>query len=82
MDASSIIQALGGPGEIAKATGWPYTTVDAWKRKGAIPGWRCASLQQIARDKGLDAVADAIGQIAGPARLPAVNGAGAEGVSC
>jgi hypothetical protein len=60
MDTSGIIQALGGPAAIERATGFPLTTVDSWKRKGKIPSWRVPALIQLAVSTGQHEAANAL----------------------
>lgn len=51
-NAATIIDALGGSAAVSRATGFPLTTIESWKRSNFIPEWRQASLIALARKVG------------------------------
>ncbi len=51
--ATDIIDLLGGPTKVAKAVGFPLTTVHSWKAANFIPEWRRAALLKMAGDQGV-----------------------------
>lgn len=51
-----IIDALGGPTEVARLTGQPVPTVSAWKHRNKIPARHWPSLVSIAREKGVKGI--------------------------
>lgn len=51
-DAKALIDRLGGTTAVAKATGWPISTIHSW-RSSKIPDWRMPVLMEIARDQGV-----------------------------
>lgn len=53
MTASDIIKSLGGPAQVAKATGTPLTTVIGWRDKGNIPHWRRPRIAELAAERGV-----------------------------
>lgn len=56
--ASDIIERLGGPAEIARATGFPLTTIASWGDSNFIPEWRRAPLNSLAKRKKVELTAD------------------------
>jgi len=44
MTAIQIIETLGGSRKAADRLDIPFTTVDTWKRKNRIPGWRMPAI--------------------------------------
>ena len=53
MTVSNIIDQLGGAKAVAEYTGWPFNTVDTWRRKGFVPEWRRATLLRMALERGI-----------------------------
>ena len=55
--AGSIIDALGGTGQVAAALSLSDSTVSGWRvRPGGIPGPHWRSLVRIARERGVEGV--------------------------
>lgn len=51
-NAATIIDALGGSAAVSRATGFPLTTIESWKRSNFIPEWRQPSLISLAKKAG------------------------------
>ncbi len=49
MTAIQMIEQLGGPAKAARKLDIPFTTVDTWKRKNAIPVWRLPAVEAAIR---------------------------------
>ncbi len=52
--ATETINAFGGTTDASAALGVPYTTVDTWRRKGKIPGWRWPQIRAVAQENNID----------------------------
>ena len=52
--ANRVIAAFGGLRKTAKATGWPMSTVQGWRRSRTIPEWRRDGLIAAAEREGID----------------------------
>jgi antitoxin MazE len=44
-----VIDAFGGPVRMARAMGWPISTIDSWKDKDSIPRWRLRDIRSVAQ---------------------------------
>jgi hypothetical protein len=53
MQASHIIDALGGSASIARETGFPLTTIESWKSANFVPEWRRDKLLDLAIRKNV-----------------------------
>ena len=51
--ATDIIETLGGSAAIARATGFPLTTIESWKMANCIPDWRRDRLLSLATSLGV-----------------------------
>lgn len=51
--ANDIIQDLGGPANVSRETGIPYTTVLGWRDSNFIPEWRRPAVLELAERKKL-----------------------------
>lgn len=47
MDASDLIERLGGTSAVARRLSEPVSTVQSWKTKNRIPRWRLAQVQAL-----------------------------------
>lgn len=73
MDASQIIQALGGPAKIAAQIGVPPNTVAYWRHRNSIPANRWLAITRVdgAADAGVTAEALAAAFAAQPEQASA-----------
>lgn len=51
LTASQIINRFGGPSPLAKASGFPLTTIIGWREANFIPEWRRPALMALAADR-------------------------------
>jgi len=53
-ETATLIKALGGTSEVARAVNAPPSTVSSWKEANRIPPWRMDAVRELARLKGVN----------------------------